>query len=64
METGVVKFFNHDKAFGFITPDNGGKDVFVHKNGVKSGPLQDGLKVQYSTEDTPKGLSAIEVELI
>ena len=64
MQTGIVKFFNHEKAYGFITPDNGGKDIFVHKNGVKAVNLQDGLKVQYNTEETPKGVSATEVEVI
>ena len=64
MQTGVVKFYNPDKAFGFITPDDGGKDVFVHKTGIKEGNLQDGSKVQFSTENTPKGVNAIEVEVL
>ncbi len=64
MQTGIVKFFNHDKAYGFITPDDGSKDVFVHKNGIKAGNLHDGTKVQFETENSPKGLSAIEVEVI
>jgi len=61
MATGTVKFFNNEKAFGFITPDDGSKDVFVHKNGIKSGQLREGDKVRYNTESTPKGLNAIEV---
>jgi len=64
MATGVVKFYNPDKAFGFITPDDGGKDIFVHKTGIRAGMLSDGSKVQYDTETTPKGMNAIEVEVI
>ena len=63
MQTGIVKFYNAEKAFGFITPDGGGKDVFVHKNGIKSGHLIDGAKVQFNVEETPKGLNAIDVEV-
>ncbi len=61
MATGTVKFFNNDKAFGFITPDDGSKDVFVHKNGIKSGNLREGSKVSYDTESSPKGLNAVNV---
>lgn len=64
ISTGTVKFFNETKGFGFITPEDGSKDVFVHKNGIRSGHLSDGARVQYQTESTPKGLSAIEVEVI
>ena len=64
MQTGTVKFYNSEKAFGFITPDDGSKDVFVHKNGIRQGMLDDGTKVQYETENTAKGLNAIEVEVI
>ncbi len=62
--TGTVKFFNHAKAFGFITPDDGSKDVFVHQNSIQSGDLRDGSKVQFETETTPKGLNAINVVVI
>ena len=62
---GTVKFFNQTKAFGFITPEDGSKDVFVHANGVNAGhQLSDGCKVQFDTEETPKGLNAINVEVL
>jgi CspA family cold shock protein len=63
MNNGTVKFFNDSKGFGFITPDEGNKDVFVHLNGLKD-EIRDGDKVTYEVEDTPKGLSAINVRVV
>ena len=62
MATGTVKFFNQDKGFGFITPDDGGQDVFVHVSGVQSGgPLRDGSKVSYDLgQDRKTGKSKAE----
>jgi cold shock protein len=60
MATGTIKFFNSEKGFGFITPDAGGKDVFVHKTGTREA-LWEGDKVNYEVEETPKGLNAINV---
>lgn len=62
--TGIVKFFNNEKGFGFITPEDGGKDVFVHKNSIRSGHLVDGCKVSFKTESSPKGLNAVDVEVV
>lgn len=62
MATGKVKFFNEQKGFGFIIPDEGGKDVFVHKSGTKSN-LNEGDSVTYDVEETPKGIAAINVEV-
>ncbi|QQR86565.1 MAG: cold-shock protein [Flavobacteriales bacterium] len=60
MSSGTVKFFNSEKGFGFITPDEGGKDVFVHKTGTKQA-LYEGDKVTYEVEQSPKGPNAINV---
>lgn len=62
MATGTVKFFNQDKGFGFITPDNGGTDVFVHISAVPSGEvLRDGQKVNYDLgHDRKTGKSKAE----
>ena len=61
MSNGTVKFFNNAKGFGFITPDDGSKDVFVHKNGLTD-DITEGDKVSYEVEETPKGLNAIDVK--
>jgi len=61
MPEGTVKFFNSTKGFGFITPADGSKDVFVHTSGLKD-DIREGDKVTYDVENTPKGLSAINVK--
>ncbi len=66
-QTGTVKFFNQTKGFGFITPDEGGKDVFVHVTAVERsgiGMLDEGMKVTFDTEPDKrgKGPKAINLE--
>ena len=62
MSNGTVKFFNNAKGFGFITPDDGSKDVFVHQNGLTDS-ITEGDKVSYDVEESPKGLNAINVKV-
>lgn len=55
---GTVKFFNHSRGFGFIAPEDGGKDVFVHASALeRSGlpPLNEGDKVSFEIEDDRRG---------
>ncbi len=60
MSNGTVKFFNETKGFGFITPDDGGRDIFVHVSGL-SDDIREGDKVSYDTEEGKKGLNAVNV---
>jgi cold shock protein len=62
--TGTVKWFNDAKGFGFITPDDGSKDVFVHHSAVQGSgfkSLTEGQKVTYTLQQGPKGPSAANV---
>ena len=65
MSTGTVKWFNADKGFGFITPDDGGKDLFVHHSEIKSSggyaKLNEGQKVKYEVGQGKKGPCANNV---
>ncbi|MGQ0615654.1 MAG: cold-shock protein [Acidimicrobiia bacterium] len=66
MPTGTVKFFNAEKGWGFISPEEGGEELFVHyKNIAGSGyrSLEQGQKVEFTTEQTDRGLQARDVKL-
>jgi CspA family cold shock protein len=63
--TGTVKWFSDDKGFGFITPDEGGRDLFVHFSGILGDgyrSLSEGSKVTYEEEAGDKGPKAINVQ--
>ncbi len=63
---GTIKFFNSQKGFGFITPENGGKDIFVHANNVQGDPgsLREGQRVEYVEGPGRKGPEATNVSII
>ena len=66
-EIGTVKWFNDQKGFGFITPESGMKDVFVHHTAIMTAgfrSLAEGDKVEFSVEQGPKGPSAANVQKV
>ena len=63
MQEGTVKFFNTTKGFGFITPSNGGQDVFVHVSGLID-EVRENDTVSYEVENGKKGVNAVKVRVI
>ncbi|MFB2117865.1 cold-shock protein [Parapedobacter sp. 2B3] len=63
MQEGKVKFFNETKGFGFITPNDGGNDVFVHTSGLKN-RIRENDNVSFEVAQGQKGLNAVNVKLI
>jgi len=63
MKTGVIKFFNEEKGYGFITQDGSGSDLFVHVSGLESDVQKDD-KVEYEIQDGRKGPTAVSVRVI
>ena len=67
MAEGTVKFFSDEKGFGFITPDEGDKDLFVHQSAINAEgfrSLREGQRVSFETEDDPKGPRAVNVTAV
>lgn len=65
--TGTIKRFFEDRGFGFIEPDDGGRDLFVHISAVENFEgknLSEGQRVEYDEERGPKGLRAVRVQLL
>ena len=66
MRTGTVKWFNNTKGFGFIEPDGGGEDVFVHFTAIQADgyrTLNEGQAVSFEVQEGPKGLQATNVTI-
>lgn len=63
MNTGVVKFFNDDKGFGFISEEGTGKDHFVHISGLID-EINEGDKVEFDLQEGKKGLNAVRVKVL
>jgi len=63
MQKGTVKFFNESKGFGFISPESGEKDIFVHSSGLID-QVRENDKVEFEVETGAKGLNATKVRVV
>lgn len=67
MVTGVVKWFNNAKGYGFVTPDEGDQDIFVHFSAIEMDgyrTLKEGQRVEFEVEEGPKGLHALKLHSV
>jgi cold shock protein len=67
MAIGTVKWFNAEKGFGFIAPEDGSADVFAHYSAINSGgfrSLEENQRVEFETQQGPKGLQAANIRVI
>jgi CspA family cold shock protein len=67
MATGTVKWFNNAKGYGFVTPDQGEQDIFIHFSAISMDgykTLKEGQKVQFELEEGPKGLHASNLQAV
>jgi CspA family cold shock protein len=65
MTIGTVKFFNSSKGFGFVTPEGGGKDIFVHASAVEAAgmsSLSEGQRISFETQPDAKGSKAVNLK--
>ncbi|MEC3875844.1 cold-shock protein [Chryseobacterium salviniae] len=63
MQTGTVKFFNEAKGFGFISPSEGGNDIFVHSSGLNTRSIRENDQVVFDVQKGDRGLNAVNVKL-
>ncbi|MDR6514574.1 cold-shock protein [Chryseobacterium camelliae] len=63
MQQGTVKFFNEAKGFGFISPADGSKDIFVHSSGLSTRFIRENDQVTFETKQGDRGLNAVNVKL-
>jgi CspA family cold shock protein len=67
MAEGIVKWFHVDRGYGFITPDDGSRDVFIHQSAIETtgvSVLDENQRVEFSTEPSPRGPRALQVRLL